>query len=336
MTATVGTARRSSRSTTACASVSRASTAAASVMPLNSPMSAPAMKPPGLAERSTSPFGGSLSSLASTSLSSVSTSSESVLALAPALSSRSQAMPSSSRASRQCRHGPCPADPAGPSSRLRGARTSQTLPITAPLHRLDQHRAALPAADALGGDALPDAEPFHRAHEMQHDAVAAGAHGMAETYCPSIHIQLVARDAAHRAVEAEHLAAEGVVVPGGEAGQHLRRERLVQFPQPDVAEREPMPLHDRGRAQHRPEPHDRGIERRPFAVHDHRARREATLFHRLLGGQDHPGRAVRDLRAVAGGHLAPGPLERWLELGELLDRAVRPHAVVVVVDLAVA
>src|SRR5262249_53480151 len=134
-TATVGVARRSSRSTTACAWTRRAWTAAASVMPRNSPMSAPAMKPFGLAERSTRPFGKSCSRLASTSSSSASMSSESVLALAPALSSASQAMPSSSRARIQLRQG----EPArsrsasGPSSRLRGARTSQTLPIYDPL-----------------------------------------------------------------------------------------------------------------------------------------------------------------------------------------------------------
>ena len=36
------------------------------------------------------------------------------------------------------------------------------------------------------------------------------------------------------AVEAENLAAEFFVVPGGEAAQHLRRERLVQFPGLDI------------------------------------------------------------------------------------------------------
>src|SRR5262245_19206064 len=46
-------------------------------------------------------------------------------------------------------------------------------------HGLDQHGAALAAADAFGGDALLDAEAFHGVDEMQHDAVAARAHGMA-------------------------------------------------------------------------------------------------------------------------------------------------------------
>ena len=46
-------------------------------------------------------------------------------------------------------------------------------------HRLDQHRAALPAADAFGGDAAFQAHPLHGVDEVQHDAVAAGADRMA-------------------------------------------------------------------------------------------------------------------------------------------------------------
>src|SRR5258707_2897452 len=134
MTATVGAPSRSSRSTTACASRRRSSTIAASVRPRNSPMSAPAMKPDGFAERSTRPLGRFFSRLASTASSSLSTSTESVLAFAPALSSASQAMSSSSRASRQLRQdelSPAAAGAAsGPSSRLRGASVSQTLPIS--------------------------------------------------------------------------------------------------------------------------------------------------------------------------------------------------------------
>jgi hypothetical protein len=75
-------------------------------LPRNSPTSAPAMKPPRLAERITSALGGSFSITLSTSPSSRTTSSDKVLALEPCLSINSQAMPSSSRASRQFFHGP--------------------------------------------------------------------------------------------------------------------------------------------------------------------------------------------------------------------------------------
>src|SRR5215471_7271538 len=103
-------------------------------------------------------------------------------------------------------------------------------------HGLDQHGAALAAADAFGGDALLDAEALHGVDEMQHDAVAARAHGMAETDCTSVHVKFVTIDAAGRALKAEHLAAERVVLPGGEAGENLRGEGFVELPQPDVGE----------------------------------------------------------------------------------------------------
>src|SRR5262249_58470484 len=109
---------------------------------------------------------------------------------------------------------------------------------------------------------------------MQHDAVAARADRMAEPDGPAVDVELVAIDTAGGAVEAEHLAAERVVLPGGEAAEHLRGEGFVELPQPDVAERKRMPAQERGRAQHGTEPHDRGIERRPLAVDDHRARGE--------------------------------------------------------------
>ena len=86
----------------------------------------------------------------------------------------------------------------------------------------------------------------------------------------AVDIELVARDRAGGALEAQRLAAELVVLPGGETGQHLRGERLVQLPQLDVAELRAVPPQERGRAQHRAEPHDRRIERRPFAVDDDR------------------------------------------------------------------
>src|SRR6516164_6511626 len=78
---------------------------------------------------------------------------------------------------------------------LRCARDTRdtSVEITA-LHRLDQHGAALAAADAFGGDALLDAVAFHRVDEMQHDAVAARAHGMAKPDGAAVHVKFVAID----------------------------------------------------------------------------------------------------------------------------------------------
>src|ERR1700722_13717755 len=105
-----------------------------------------------------------------------------------------------------------------------------------PTH-LDQHRTALPAADAFGGDAAPGAQSLHRIDEMQHDAIAAAANRMTETDGAAIDIEFGAVDLAGRAFKAQNLAAEFVIVPRRQAPQHLRGEGLVQFPGLDIAER---------------------------------------------------------------------------------------------------
>src|SRR5262249_46332596 len=121
-------------------------------------------------------------------------------------------------------------------------------------HRLHQHGPALAAPAAFGGDALLDAQALHAVAERKDEAVAARAHGTAEADGAAVHVKFVTINAAGRAIEAEHLAAERVVLPGGETGEHLRGEGLVELPQPDVGERERVPPQDPRRAQHRPAP----------------------------------------------------------------------------------
>ena len=162
--------------------------AAASVTPRNSPMSAPAMKPPGLAERITRPRGRSRSILCQHGVEF----GEHVFGQAcwrwrPACRAAARRCRPRRVRSRQCCHGPalCAAPRArtGPSSRSRGSRMSKRArcrSVMRALHRLDQHGAALAAADAFGGDAALEAEPLHGVDEMQHDAVAARADRMAE------------------------------------------------------------------------------------------------------------------------------------------------------------
>src|SRR5207302_7189216 len=60
------------------------------------------------------------------------------------------------------------------------------------------------------------------------------------------------------------------------------------------------------------------------------------LSDRVFRSKNGPRCAVGDLRGVAGGDLAPGPLEYRLELCEALGRGIRPHAVIVIVEFAVA
>src|SRR6516225_5716342 len=97
--------------------------------------------------------------------------------------------------------------PASARARARDRRERRGLSNPS-LHRLYQHRAAQPAADAFGGDAAPRAEPLHRIDEVQHDAVAAGADGMAKRDGAAIDIELGAIDFAGRSIEAQNLLAE--------------------------------------------------------------------------------------------------------------------------------
>src|SRR5580704_1587158 len=189
-------------------------------------MSAPAMKPPGFAERMTTPHGVSRSSFSRIAFSSDNTSSDSVLALESFLSNKSQAVPSSSMRMRQLVHCPASSGPwsaeKGPSSRLRLPRMANVgvaaceAFIPGPSNRFDEHGAALAAADAFGGDAALLAEPLHGIDEMQHDPVAAGADWMADADGAAVDIEPVARDFSRSTWKPERRAAELVVVPGGE------------------------------------------------------------------------------------------------------------------------
>src|SRR3954469_9627107 len=92
-------------------------------------------------------------------------------------------------------------------------------------HHLYQHRAALPAADTFGGDAAPRAQSLHGIDEVQHDTVAAAAHGMAEADRAATDVPRGLVEFAGGAVEAKNLLAEFLIVPGGKTAQHLRRKR---------------------------------------------------------------------------------------------------------------
>src|SRR6185312_5067808 len=135
-----------------------------------------------------------------------------------------------------------------------------------PLNRLDQHRPALTATDALGCDARCEAQPMHGIDEMQYDAVATGADWVTNPNGATVNIESLVRDAAGNARKAKCVAAKFLVLPGREATENLCGERLIQFPQIDITKRVFVPFQDFGRAEYRPKTHDRRIERRPFAV----------------------------------------------------------------------
>src|SRR5437879_1222705 len=70
------------------------------------------------------------------------------------------------------------------------------------LHALDQHRPALPAADAERGDTALAAGAFEHLEHVQHDTRARGADGMADGDGAAVDIELRAVEAAERMVEA--------------------------------------------------------------------------------------------------------------------------------------
>src|SRR5207248_7920284 len=131
-----------------------------------------------------------------------------------------------------------------------------------------------------------------------------GADRMAERDGTAIDVQAVFIDLAERPIEPELLAAVPLVFPGGEAAEHLRRERLVDLPVVEIVEAEPMALEDRRRRMHGSEPHLRRIEPRPFRVDDAPQWLEVVLAQRLFRGEQQPRRAIGNLRAVPGSDVA--------------------------------
>src|SRR5206468_7756316 len=120
----------------------------------NSVTSAPAMKPLALPDRMISAFGGSRSNVSSASFNSASACCDSVFVVAPARSNVSVATPSSARVICQF--------------------------CMATLDALDEHCAALSAADADRGDASLAAGALEHVQQMQHDSRAGRADGMAD------------------------------------------------------------------------------------------------------------------------------------------------------------
>src|SRR5208282_429420 len=170
----------------------------------------------------------------STASSSVITSSDSELMLAPFRSNKSQATPSSSVARRQCNHVDEAPEP-GPNSSSLSMRASRTLLFMTSSRCLDQHRAALAAADAFGRYSTLLAKAPHRIDEMQHDPIAAGADRMAETNRATVDVEPRAIDDAGSTIETQHVAAKVLLLPGSETSEHLGREGFVELPKIDIA-----------------------------------------------------------------------------------------------------
>src|SRR5260221_14563416 len=254
---------------------------------VNSSTSAPAMKP-SFAERMIRPFSRSAPIARSGPRSSSSAWREKVWADSPCLSKVSQTRPSRSFSQRQCFARTC----------------GSTRSIGSPLKCFDEHRAAQPAADADARHAFFLAGALQRLQEMQHDARARGTHRMAERDRAAVDVELLFIQRAHRAVETELLAAVFVVLPCGQAAQHLRGKCFVDLPVIEIVEAQAVALEDRRRRVHRAEAHLRRIEAGPLRIEDAADGLQAFLLQCFLGGEQQPRGAVGDLRAVARGDVA--------------------------------
>src|SRR5512147_320667 len=145
------------------------------------------MKPFALPDAMISPFGGSRSSSSSAALSSFRTSADSVFVDASARSSTSRARPSDSRVMLQCR--------------------SNVSIFMAASDPFDQHRAALPAADADRRDAALSAGAHERVQQVEHDPRARRADRVTERDRAAVDVELRLVEPAERRVEAELAAA---------------------------------------------------------------------------------------------------------------------------------
>src|SRR6185437_5154877 len=101
---------------------------------------------------------------------------------------------------------------------------------SAPSNALDEHRAALAAADADCRDAAAAATTLQDAEEVEQDACTRGGNRMSQRDRAAVDVEPVRVDAAERARQTQLVAAECIILPRAQTGDHLRGERFVDFP----------------------------------------------------------------------------------------------------------
>src|SRR6185437_8944091 len=109
---------------------------------------------------------------------------------------------------------------------------------SAPSNALDEHRAALAAANADCRDTAAAATALQYAEQVQHDACTRCANRMSQRDRAAVDVEPVRVDAAERARKTQLVAAECIILPRAKTGDHLRGERFVDFPGVDIAQRE--------------------------------------------------------------------------------------------------
>src|SRR6185437_6964774 len=207
---------------------------------------------------------------------------------------------------------------------------------SAPSNALDEHRAALAAADADCRDTAAAATALQHAEQVQRDACTRCANRMPQSDRAAVDVEPVRVDAAERARQTQLVAAECIVLPRAKTGDHLRGECLVDLPGVDIAEAETVAREQRRGRIYGAQSHLRGIERRPLRIDDASPRHETVALDGLVGGEQQPCRPVGDLRAVACRDVAILAVEKRPEPREVLRRRILAYAVVCCIDVAAA
>src|SRR5690554_1332533 len=121
--------------------------------------------------------------------------------------------------------------PKGPSSRSNLLSACITGPVMRLLlHGFNQHGAGLTAADTFGGDPALNAFTVHGVHQVQNNAVTAGAHRVPKAHGAAIDIELFAVDATKRRIQTQRVAAKISALPSCKTSQHLGGEGFVKLP----------------------------------------------------------------------------------------------------------
>ena len=132
--------------------------------------------------------------------------------------------------------------------------------------------------------------------QVEHDARARGADRVAQRDGAAVDVQFLHVQLTHGVIEAEFVAAIGIACPCRNATEQLCGKGLVDLPGIEVVQCEIVALQYGGRGVHRAQAHLGRVEARPLTVEDAAKRRQAVALHRLFACQQHPGRAVGDLR----------------------------------------
>ena len=132
------------------------------------------------------------------------------------------------------------------------------------------------------------------------------------------------RDRATPCVHARVFVVDAEVV---EQREHLHRERLVEFEQPDVGDRQAGLAQRLFGRRNRADTHDLGLDARESERHHAHLDAQAEVFRGIRASQQRDRRAVGERRGVARAHPAVRA-ERGLQRGQTLHRGFGPHALV--------